>query len=128
MTPEYLKAQQASARMASSARHDQKGSWIHTLSVLAILAVALSSAAVFLETQLATGRFYVFSPPQLHDLSRRAIAAHGNDTASVVSFIVEELARTAPPGTVNQDEEWIFNNAGGAMGAMYIIHASASLP
>jgi len=68
--------------------------------------------------------FYIFSPEQLKDVSQRAIAAHGNDTTSVVKYIVDELSEKLPGGYVNLDEEWIFNNAGGAMGAMYIIHAS----
>jgi C-8 sterol isomerase len=54
----------------------------------------------------------------------RAIGAHGNDTRAVVGFIVREVSDKLPGGYVNLDEEWIFNNAGGAMGAMYIIHAS----
>lgn len=70
--------------------------------------------------------FYIFSPAQLKDLSQRAITAHGNDTTAVVQYIVGELSEKLPGGYVNLDEEWIFNNAGGAMGAMYIIHASES--
>ena len=70
--------------------------------------------------------FYIFQTDHLHDLAKRAITAHGNDTAGVVSYIVEELSEKLPGGYVNLDEEWIFNNAGGAMGAMYIIHASMS--
>jgi C-8 sterol isomerase len=73
-------------------------------------------------------QFYIFDPSHLHDLSQRAIAAHGNDTRAVVNYIVSELEEKTPGTHINHDEEWVFNNAGGAMGAMYIIHASASRP
>jgi C-8 sterol isomerase len=60
----------------------------------------------------------------LHDLSQRAVQAHGNDTRAMVDYIVAELDQKIPGNHLNKNEEWIFNNAGGAMGAMYIIHAS----
>ncbi|KAL4891685.1 ERG2 and Sigma1 receptor like protein-domain-containing protein [Aspergillus ambiguus] len=72
-------------------------------------------------------QFYIFEPGHLHDLSQRAIAAHGNDTRAVVSYIVSELEEKTPGRHLNHDEEWVFNNAGGAMGAMYIIHASTAI-
>lgn len=90
----------------------------------AVLAL-LSALYLFLDSHLES--FYIFTPAQLHDLSQRAIGAHGNDTRAVVSYIVGELSEKLPGGYVNLDEEWIFNNAGGAMGAMYIIHASTWL-
>jgi len=68
--------------------------------------------------------FYVFDTKQLHDLSQRAIANHGNDTRAVVAQIVGELSQGPAGEYVNLNEEWVFNNAGGAMGGMYIIHAS----
>lgn len=101
-----------------------QSSWARRFTILAILIPILSLLYYFLESQLQTGAFYIFDPPLLHNLSLRAIAAHGNDTRSVVSYIVGELNDKLPGGYVNLDEEWIFNNAGGAMGAMYIIHAS----
>lgn len=94
------------------------------LTLLALLVGLLSPVVYFLEQRLES--FYIFRPEQLHDLARRGIAAHGNDTRSVVRYIVDELHGDAAAGPhVNLDEEWIFNNAGGAMGAMYLIHASA---
>ncbi|KAK0110983.1 C-8 sterol isomerase [Cadophora gregata] len=97
-------------------------SWTKTLTITAVVVALLSAVYLYLDSHLEW--FYIFSPEQLKDVSQRAIAAHGNDTTSVVKYIVDELSEKLPGGYVNLDEEWIFNNAGGAMGAMYIIHAS----
>lgn len=90
---------------------------------LGLVLGALTTLMYTLDSSLPN--FYIFSPSELHSLSLAAIAKHGNDTAGVVQHIVSELA-TTHPDHVNLDEEWVFNNAGGAMGAMYIIHASVT--
>ncbi|KAB8073616.1 ERG2/sigma1 receptor-like protein [Aspergillus leporis] len=95
---------------------------MRTLTLLATLLAVLAGLYNYLDARLE--RFYIFEPSQLHDLSQRAIAAHGNDTRAVVNYIVSELEEKTPGSHLNKDEEWVFNNAGGAMGAMYIIHAS----
>ncbi|KAH6706600.1 putative C-8 sterol isomerase (Erg-1) [Leptodontidium sp. MPI-SDFR-AT-0119] len=100
----------------------QPQSFTKSLAISAIVIALLSAIYLFLDSHLEW--FYIFSPEQLKDVSQRALAAHGNDTTSVVKYIVDELSEKLPGGYVNLDEEWIFNNAGGAMGAMYIIHAS----
>lgn len=92
------------------------------LTIFAAAVALLSALFYFLESHLES--FYIFDTVHLHDLSQRAIAAHGDDTTQVVKYIVDELSEKLPGGYINLDEEWIFNNAGGAMGAMYIIHAS----
>lgn len=103
-------------------RAPQDSGFGKTKFALAVVLAFLSAVFYILDTQL--DKFYIFSPDQLHDLQTRAIAAHGNNTRAVVEVIVSELSEKLPGGYVNLDEEWIFNNAGGAMGAMYIIHAS----
>jgi len=93
------------------------------LKFLAVLVGVLAPVAYFLEQRLSS--FYIFDVAHLADLQQRSLHAHGNDTRAVVQFIVDEL--TTHPETkahINLDEEWVFNNAGGAMGGMYIIHAS----
>lgn len=91
------------------------------LAILAVLTGLLASILYVVEQNL--DRFYVFDTDHLHDLAKRGIAAHGNDTRGVVGYIVGELQETNA-AHVTLEEEWVFNNAGGAMGAMYIIHAS----
>jgi len=93
------------------------------LKVFALLVGVLTPVWYVLEQRLAS--FYIFEVDHLRDLQQRSLQAHGNDTRAVTQFIVNELsARTATKRHINLDEEWVFNNAGGAMGAMYIIHAS----
>jgi C-8 sterol isomerase len=90
------------------------------LALGAVLGV-LVSLMYMLDSHLS--RVYIFTPTELHALSLQAIEKHGNNTTGIVSHIVSSLHATHGPH-INLDEEWIFNNAGGAMGAMYIIHAS----
>ncbi|KAG9046134.1 C-8 sterol isomerase [Tulasnella sp. UAMH 9824] len=64
-------------------------------------------------------------PPFLHELAKDAIATYPDDTTSVINHIVANLTATYGTKHINtRQDEWVFNNAGGAMGAMYVIHAS----
>lgn len=92
------------------------------LTIFAAILAVFSASFAYLDTRL--NDFYVFDPEHLHDLSQRAIGAHGNDTRAVVNYIVSELDQKMEGKYLSMQEEWVFNNAGGAMGAMYIIHAS----
>ncbi|KAF2739029.1 ERG2 and sigma1 receptor-like protein [Polyplosphaeria fusca] len=94
---------------------------MRTLSLFGLFLGAFAALFYFLDSHL--DNFYVFEPEYLHHISKKAIAAHGNDTASMVQYIVSDL-HDKLPAHVTLNEEWVFNNAGGAMGAMYIIHAS----
>ncbi|KAJ4301420.1 C-8 sterol isomerase [Kalmusia sp. IMI 367209] len=93
------------------------------LTSIGVVVAALSSLMYMLDSHLP--KFYIFDPAELHTLSQSAIAAHGNDTRAVVDHIVSHLSATHP-NHVNLHEEWVFNNAGGCMGAMYLIHASVT--
>jgi len=69
--------------------------------------------------------FFIFKPADLHKLSLEAVSQHGNKTANIVSHIVTSLREDSKLSLyLSVNEEWIFNNAGGAMGGMYILHAS----
>ena len=89
---------------------------------------SLSLSYIGLSTRLQD-RWYVFDPQSLHELAQAAIAAAPapDDTGFMASYILANLTATYPASVarLNADtQEWVFSNAGGAMGAMYIIHAS----
>ncbi|CAK7241824.1 MAG: C-8 sterol isomerase [Sporothrix thermara] len=93
------------------------------MKVIAIIGAVLAALYYAIEKNLDS--FYIFDKDHLHDTAKRAVAAHGNDTRAIVNYIKAELAGTAKLSPyVTQEETWFFNNAGGAMGGMTILHAS----
>ncbi|KAI9020048.1 ERG2/sigma1 receptor-like protein [Phycomyces nitens] len=68
-------------------------------------------------------RFYIFDQNKLHEVANRNIALYSNDTRLMMNNIAKDLEESYP-GHIQLKEEWVFNNAGGAMGSMWILHAS----
>ncbi|EMR63652.1 Squalene epoxidase [Eutypa lata] len=95
------------------------------LTFFGILIGILSPIVYLIEKNLE--KFYFLDLEHLQDLTQRAINSYPNDTTAIVNYIVTEL-HEKHPNYINpkhdDPEEWFFNNAGGAMGGMYIIHAS----
>lgn len=95
------------------------------LTIAVLLGAILYGASEAL--QRAEPLNFIFAPEKLHILSQQCVQTYGNDTKAMVATIVDQLRqddKLAP--YLSTSEEWIFNNAGGAMGAMYLIHASTS--
>ncbi|UJR13688.1 hypothetical protein I4U23_000700 [Adineta vaga] len=107
--------------------------------LLSLFVICLSILIGYLDS--IKSRHYIFDPEKLHTLAQRALLANGhlknidgklmpilqenaNSTRPVIDYIVRELRKTIDTRYLTNEEEWIFNNAGGAMGAMFIIHAS----
>ncbi|KAI3626226.1 hypothetical protein CBS9595_001587 [Malassezia furfur] len=99
------------------------GSWMRCIAIIATILAAF--VAIFTYRS-----FYIFDQPKLHAIAKEAIAKHGNNTDGIFEHIVTELRKdpkvgpTLNPNSFRDHSEWVFNNAGGAMGSMYIIHAS----
>lgn len=78
-------------------------------------------------------RFYHFDPPGLAEIVTASLEKHHasnatSDTYALVEEVVERIAERYPNTRVKTNfrdrEEWMWNNAGGAMGSMFIVHAS----
>ncbi|ORY96125.1 ERG2/sigma1 receptor-like protein [Syncephalastrum racemosum] len=87
------------------------------LSILTVLVAAMVGLDQIKE------RWYIFDPHVLQEVAQHNIATYSNDTHAMITHIAEDLEKKYP-GHVNLKEEWVFNNAGGAMGSMWILHGS----
>jgi C-8 sterol isomerase len=65
---------------------------------------------------------YVFQPEALHGIVRAQLQRNVRDP---LESVLEALV-TRYPRQIDRDAEWLFNNAGGAMGHMRVLHASMS--
>lgn len=69
---------------------------------------------------------YVFDHKVLQALAQEGIAAAEGQNSTVVLAEVHRRIKDVYPDYINDlnDDDWMFNNAGGAMGSMIILHAS----
>jgi len=63
---------------------------------------------------------YVFDIDKLHSIARKGL---GLPPEEIFKVIAEEL-RNQYPGLIDEKRDWIFNNAGGAMGMLTLLYAS----
>lgn len=63
---------------------------------------------------------YVFDPVVLRDIARKHA---GTPRPQLFHAVTEELSGRYP-GSITREPEWVFNNAGGAMGMLSILYAS----
>jgi hypothetical protein len=64
---------------------------------------------------------YIFDPDELHGIAKSVL--HLGSKEAMFSGVAEELKRRFPKN-INLNNPWIFNNAGGAMGQMKLLHCS----
>ncbi|ADV19986.1 C-8 sterol isomerase [Cryptococcus gattii E566] len=97
-----------------------------------VLTIAI---AIAIETE--QHKFYILDPPSLNTSVQSALAlanslapssAAAPNATLVVDTLVKKLVEDHPHVRWNTDwqnpDEWLFNNAGGAMGSMFLLHAS----
>jgi len=114
--------QQSQKQKANRKKQSLKKSSSRTRVWLSRLLIVLVLVGLFVLWDAYKDRFYVFEPEALQHIAKEAIAK-ANSTQELFDLIVKTLLKTHP-NNINSEQKWVYNNAGGAMGAMYLIHAS----
>ena len=95
---------------------------VSSLVVATLVVVAAAVIGIGHESQ------FVFDPETMHRVAKQAIADNpANDPQGIVDS-VRSLLKKEYPDYIVDDSEWLFNNAGGAMGAMVVSSAFHSHP
>ncbi|CCX32483.1 ERG2/sigma1 receptor-like protein [Pyronema domesticum] len=96
------------------------------MKTLHLILLVLPVIFYYLDALLPKG--YIFDPVKLQELSKISIETGNGNTTQVMSNLVALLQEEYGSQHVNgmEMDKWFFNNAGGAMGSMLILHASIS--
>ncbi|KAA8912377.1 hypothetical protein TRICI_003494 [Trichomonascus ciferrii] len=71
-------------------------------------------------------RVYIFDPVHLQDIGKDVISNNPGANSTVILEEVHKRLKDEYGEYINDlnDEDWVFNNAGNAMGSMIVLHAS----
>ncbi|KAI8337302.1 ERG2/sigma1 receptor-like protein [Chlamydoabsidia padenii] len=94
-----------------------------TNSILKLLFIITLAVSVFLGLDQVKERFYLFDQNVLQQVAQKNIGLYNHDTRLMMNKIAQDLDEVYP-GHIQLKEEWVFNNAGGAMGSMWVLHGS----
>lgn len=101
------------------------------LSITVLVGVIGYMLHAFYSTWLPTN--YIFDPKTLNEICNNVLSKHNSSsesftTEALLRDVRDALAQHYGEEYINRyvDEDWVFNNAGGAMGQMIILHASIS--
>ncbi len=100
------------------------------LFYLALVPVILYSLANYSFSTWLPNHF-IFDAAHLQQISQKVIAKHQATNSTTFEFfqdLQQELSKAYGPQYINElnKHDWVYNNAGGAMGTMFILHASIS--
>lgn len=115
----------AAAPAAAASRPKPRG---RSSGGLLWLLVAVVAVLTGLSLHLATNTRFVFQPEVMQRIAQEAINATASDPDNVerLTQLVVQKLRAQYGSHVLAEPEWMFNNAGGAMGAMLVLHCSFS--
>ena len=69
--------------------------------------------------------FFIFDPDVLHKCALQAVAFSTTNTTERIDYLMG-LLREIYPGRIVDGQIWSFNNAGGVMGSMVMVHVSVT--
>mmetsp|Transcript_34781 Transcript_34781/g.48220 ORF Transcript_34781/g.48220 Transcript_34781/m.48220 type:complete len:214 (+) Transcript_34781:821-1462(+) len=89
-------------------------------------AVLVAALAVVAYVGIGHESQYVFTPEAMHAIAKEAIEeSPAGDLNQIFDSVVRKLNATHPDYIID-NPKWLFNNAGGAMGSMLVLHCSFS--
>lgn len=134
MTSNKMPPKRHPVRFTRQPIHHTRSRWFSLPGIGIVIAIA---TAIALWLDKIGPSFYHFTPTGLNAIVQTTLQAQSNiqnvpiqdlNSTLLVQDLISRIDKAYPNTRIQTDfqnpDEWVWNNAGGAMGSMFIIHAS----